>query len=66
MTTNEIYRREIVLQKTFLANMVTVPIHGIFKEGMKEKAEEKLNKIPRIVSIEDTHFTEKKAGNDCY
>ena len=56
-TTNETYRRQFVLHNNFLANMVVVPIKGISKEGIQEKAEEKLYKTSELRSIKETHFT---------
>ena len=56
ITTNETYRRQIVLQNNILANMAVVPIHGISKKGMKDKAQEKLIRTPGIRSIEVSHI----------
>ena len=56
-TTNETYQRQIFLNTDFLVYTAVVQIHDISKGGMKEKAEERLNKIPGIKSIEETHFT---------
>ena len=60
MTTDETYRRQFVLHNNFLANMAMVLIQNISKEGTKEKAEEKLYKIPGLRSIEKTHTTERQ------
>ena len=59
ITTNETYRRQIVLYKNYLANIAVVLIHGISKEGMKDEAEHELNKISGIKSIKETYLTER-------
>ena len=59
MKTNETYRRQFVLHNNFLTNMAVVLIHGISKEGMKEKTEEKLHNIPGIRSIEETYLAKR-------
>lgn len=58
MTTNKKIRRQLILQNNFLETLAVVPNHGISQKGMKDKVEDKLNKIPGIQSIEGTPLIE--------
>ena len=40
--------------------MAILPIHGVTKNALKDKVEEKLLKVVKISRLEETHVTESK------
>ena len=60
LTTIVTYRYQIKLQNNYLIAMDIIPIHGVTKNAIRYKVEEKLLKVAGISILEEAHMTELK------
>ena len=52
MTSNSIYRRQIIIHNNFITPTVVIPEHGITKKAMKKRLYNKLIKLSEVYGIE--------------